>query len=606
MGCLSHRKKQTDAFVDQKWDYINLTDFKSNGCGPGWAYGFLWFSLIISIAVYGVDTFTAVNLLVFNRWSSQIKPAIPFEVSKWIFSVCILLSFVNLAFEGIRAYRIMKRGNVAECYMDSLAARWECIRLGSGHGWRRFLVFAELTKGKKGGEYIALFTYFRFKCTSRIQFSRIRTFSSPVANRPIACIRVIVCMGPRQVVNALTLKSVYLAKLAVESDNVGASFQGFFEKLKTLAEEDYRQTLILSGMCFTLIVWVFSALYLISAVLFYVFFLFHWLPSADGGLSGYCVRKVNKALLKIVTQKVNKALAKGQTDRWKAAMNGEKEYQHPDASLPTLPNLGPVSTHGDALPPMPMLGRSETAPLPPYSSRPGTPATIEMNALDRIRPLQSRTNTGASVSSYSSRAPLVGAAAAFGYGRTGSPAPSLPDIDLKAPLPRPSTANSQRSLASRPGMGHLNSNSNGIFRQHMTQSPAPTEMGSMRSYGPPMGPPPTSQSTDNYGQPAHYDNFNQQGPPSRQYDSFNRNQQSSPAPSASGFRPPPMTRSATGQFPPGGPSHHPRPLHRNLTGPIPPRGPAGDYFDRSGTPQSNRGGAPPYGYDMEAQPYGRY
>lgn len=101
MGCLSHSRKQTrQEFTDHKWDYINLADFKAKGCGPGFVYGYLWFSLILSIAVYGVDSFTAVNLLAFDRWSSKIKPAIPIDVSKWIFSGCIIASFVNLAYEA--------------------------------------------------------------------------------------------------------------------------------------------------------------------------------------------------------------------------------------------------------------------------------------------------------------------------------------------------------------------------------------------------------------------------------------------------------------------------------------------------------------------------
>lgn len=120
--------------------------------------------LIISIAVYGVDTFTAVNLLVFNKWSGEIDPAIDFEISKWIFSICIIASFVNLGFEQLRAMRVMKRGNIAECYLDNIAVRLESIRLGKRQGYRRFLVFAELTKSKKGGQYIALFTYFSFQC----------------------------------------------------------------------------------------------------------------------------------------------------------------------------------------------------------------------------------------------------------------------------------------------------------------------------------------------------------------------------------------------------------------------------------------------------------
>lgn len=121
--------------------------------------------LLVSIAVYGVDTFTAVNLLAFDRWSSSIQPAIDFQISKWIFSACIIASFVNLAFEQLRAMRVMKRGNIAECYLDNIAVRLESLRMGKGQGFKRFLVFAELTKSKKGAEYIALFTYFSFQCS---------------------------------------------------------------------------------------------------------------------------------------------------------------------------------------------------------------------------------------------------------------------------------------------------------------------------------------------------------------------------------------------------------------------------------------------------------
>lgn len=121
------------------------------------------------MAVYGVDSFTAINLLAFDSWSSQVKPKVEFEYLKWIFSVCIILSFVNLGFEHIRARRVMNRGSVAECFLDNLAVRLESIRMGSGQGWRRFLVFAELTKSKKGAEYVALFTYFSFQCEQLIQ-----------------------------------------------------------------------------------------------------------------------------------------------------------------------------------------------------------------------------------------------------------------------------------------------------------------------------------------------------------------------------------------------------------------------------------------------------
>lgn len=163
MGLFNPRSKRHQEFSDQKWDYINLADFHARGCGPGFAYFWLWVMLLVSVIVYALDSFIAVNLLIFDQWSSKIEPGIPLKISKWVFSACILMSFVNLAYEAVRAFRVMKRGNVAECYLDSLAVRWESIRLGSGQGYRRFLVFAELTKSKKGTEYIAIFTYFSLK-----------------------------------------------------------------------------------------------------------------------------------------------------------------------------------------------------------------------------------------------------------------------------------------------------------------------------------------------------------------------------------------------------------------------------------------------------------
>jgi len=143
----------------------SLGDFKSTNCITPFAYGYLWFSLLLSVAVYAVDTFTAYQLLAFNSWSSQVAPTqlIPFDVSKWIFSICIILSFINLGFEHFRARKIMKRGSVAESFLDSLAARLESIRMGKGRGWKRFLVFYDLTKSKKGSEIVALFTYFSFQ-----------------------------------------------------------------------------------------------------------------------------------------------------------------------------------------------------------------------------------------------------------------------------------------------------------------------------------------------------------------------------------------------------------------------------------------------------------
>jgi hypothetical protein len=93
-----------------------------------------------------------------------VKPKVPFEVAKWIFAITIIISYVFLIYRGFRAIRVMRSGSVTECYLEPLAAIWQSMRLTkTGQGWRRFLVFAELTKSKKGANYIALFVYFQFK-----------------------------------------------------------------------------------------------------------------------------------------------------------------------------------------------------------------------------------------------------------------------------------------------------------------------------------------------------------------------------------------------------------------------------------------------------------
>ncbi|KAB8293762.1 hypothetical protein EYC80_009247 [Monilinia laxa] len=426
MGCFSRRAKVDDLRPEQKWDFISLNDFKSTSCLTPFAYAYLWISLGISTAVYGVDTFTAVNLLAFNRWSGEIQPKIPLNVSKWIFSGCIIASWINLGFEHLRAWRVMRRGAVAESYLDNLAVRLESVKMGrNGRGWRRFLVFAELTKSKKGTEYVALFTYFAFQ----------------------SWIRVVFCQGPRQVINALTLYSVFQAKLdPTESSDVGDALLTFFKNVGILAEQQHQQAVILSGMIFTLVVWIFSALSLILAILFYLLFLWHYIPNQDGGLTGFCERKINGRLTKIVSAKVNKAIEEEERKRARADQKAAKKGEKVGGRQATIPKLFDPND-GDKLPDMPMLNRADTmATLPQYTSRPGTPsgnipqtATFELAKLDQKRPALGRFGTG---TSYSSNAPLVDNAGEMGR------LPDLPPLDTDLPFYGPQRTNTGGSQGS--------------------------------------------------------------------------------------------------------------------------------------------------------------
>ena len=151
--------------AERKWTTSILTteqtldDFHPSSSWTPITYAWLWFQALIGVAVFVADTFTAVNLLAFNKWSSKVQPAIPLIYSRWIFAGCIMVSYVLYAYQWQRAIRVMRRGGVAESYLDPLAVQLQSMRI---KGWKRFLVFAELTKSKKGADYVAFFTYFQF------------------------------------------------------------------------------------------------------------------------------------------------------------------------------------------------------------------------------------------------------------------------------------------------------------------------------------------------------------------------------------------------------------------------------------------------------------
>ncbi|KAB8346287.1 hypothetical protein FH972_023331 [Carpinus fangiana] len=251
----------------------------------------------------------------------------------------------------IRALQIMKRNSVADDYLDPMASTLQCLR--GGEGYRKFLVFAALTKSKKGNDYIALFAYFQFR----------------------SMIRIILAQGPRQVINAITLYSVmHIDKIFKgnkdSQDNSDNGIAKFWSNIEALANEDTQQAVILLSMLFTFVIWVFSALSLIVAFVLYITFLWHFIPREDGTVSAYCRRKIEKRLENAVRTNYQKALEKEEAKRKKAEVDAMKfgRKPPPPARRPTLPLLddkdSDVFTN-------PGLSRSTTeSTLPPYAARP--------------------------------------------------------------------------------------------------------------------------------------------------------------------------------------------------------------------------------------------
>ena len=437
MGCCGDREKG-ESSISEKWEDLNLDDFKSESCMAPFSYFFLYVFLLVSLAVYAVDIFTAVNLLAFSRWAGQIKPAIPFEISRWIFAACIIVSFVLLVLRWLNAIRAIRSHGIAQSYLDPLAMRVQSVRMGQrGRGWRRFLVFAELTKHRKGAEYVALYTYFSFEAWMNTVFAD----------------------GPRQVVNAITIYSVTRMDLIPNGKNASADedispILQFFNNVKILAVKNDLRAIVLFGMLFTVVIWVLKALKLASAVILYLSFLWHYIPSHEGSLKSYCQRRINKRLKRIVAKKVDKALANG------VALQDRKPNQ-PNAAggaKPTLPSIGDTDT--DKEPSVGLLSRTTTqTTLPPYTPESGTtglnqdPTLPSLSVLGDKPPL-SRTVTQSSAYSESTSLSESAATTYSPLDRQNSPIPPVPPIPApsmrsNSPMSRPPTSQS-RGTPARP------------------------------------------------------------------------------------------------------------------------------------------------------------
>ncbi|PWW77920.1 hypothetical protein C7212DRAFT_63764, partial [Tuber magnatum] len=268
----------------------NLKDFSPNSFFTRTAYVWVYLSVLIAFLCVAADTYTAITLLVFNRWSSQIRPIIPFDVAKIIFALCIGLSYALYVVDWWHAAGVINRGGVADAYMDSIALRWHSIRGGAGKedpGWKRFLVFARLTEKRGRRDYVALFTYFSFKGWMRVLFAE----------------------GPRVAINTVTLVSVIRADLIPDDATEALGAIGrFFENIGHLYSENRVQALILGAMTFTTIFWLFTIVRLTIACNMYLCYLIRAI--GETSLEDYCRKRIDERMTEIVDENHKQGMRK--------------------------------------------------------------------------------------------------------------------------------------------------------------------------------------------------------------------------------------------------------------------------------------------------------
>ncbi|KAI5852621.1 hypothetical protein DFP73DRAFT_589695 [Morchella snyderi] len=404
MGWLSGYKKKSKLAPEHKFEYINLKDFQDKSFVNVTAYIWIYLSILISLACVAADTYTAITLLVYNRWSSQIQPVIPFETAKIVFAICILISYLLIIYDWFFAIKVIRRGGVADAYMNVIALRWNSVWGGKGgddSGWKRFLVFARLTEQRGKADYVALFTYFSFK----------------------GWVGVVFAEGPRVVINTFTLVSVVSADLLPEKETEALSaISKFFENIDHLWSENKIQVVVLCSMAFTTILWVFAVLQLLIACILFITFLWH-VMNGDS-LRKYCKERIDKRMGEIVLANHKKGIQKENKEKSQAGMLRAPTI--PAAAMMEKPSYTPsvISSNVSAGTRMQQPSRQPTLPrIADMESRRGTPEPLQRvqtstSVASSGRPM-GRSQTMMSGSSYEASAPLILSQAGMGYGGQG-------------------------------------------------------------------------------------------------------------------------------------------------------------------------------------------
>ncbi|KAK3808974.1 MAG: hypothetical protein J3R72DRAFT_464306 [Linnemannia gamsii] len=312
---------------DHKFDFIDVEDYLDNTFWRKLKYSLVFAVVIKGILIYCADLWTAVNLLVSGTWSNSLGVEhnqisfkninISFEIYKWIFAACIVLSFILLAWDMKKAVAIITSRDISYAFTSMIAYRYYAIK-----SYAHFCLFEKIHNSKKQIDEIAFFCFFTFRGWKRLMFAD----------------------GPRQVINGIILITVANRNRDKEGHLNPKIWDYGFGTMPTIT---------MGLMAFTLTLWVISVLLMLAAVVLYIPLVIH----IQGNLKEFCCHKIDKRIDEIVKQKVKDRAAKATMDA-KSGKGGE-------APLPkaTLPNISFMEEGGRS-----------SSPAPPPGSKPRIPA----------------------------------------------------------------------------------------------------------------------------------------------------------------------------------------------------------------------------------------
>ncbi|KAN0061102.1 Potassium transporter [Thecaphora frezii] len=312
MCCNGSANWKREEVPDHKFDFIDVQEYRARGMLSRLKYGIFWAMVIKSFAVYIADIYTAITLLAFGHFSGTIYDKVqddpennfrvPITYGKWIFTGCILFSFLLLAYEAHKSRAIIRSRDISYAYTNVMANNYYSLR-----SYDHFCLFNQINNSKKKKDEFAFFIFFTFKGWKRL----------------------LVADGPRQVINFFTLYG--LGSVAHWSTDPYDYYEG-----------NWTTALMILTMLFTVAVFAASLVLLIIAAIMYIPLLCY----IKGNLKEYCCHKIDKRISEMVKRKKKQRLLKQAAIARKEAagdfshlMNKKGEIVGRAIPQPTLPNV---------------------------------------------------------------------------------------------------------------------------------------------------------------------------------------------------------------------------------------------------------------------------
>lgn len=200
------------------FDLIDLQQFRNFRCWTLTGYVYTWIMVVLAWALLGLDVYTCVNILAFDRWSSLEVQPYQYLIAKWIFTGCILFQFVLMAYHWVWAIKTYRTRNIALVYVNSIAKTIYTVRLYLHH-CLFFLVEQD--------------NFYDWACF--LSYTEIDN-----------ALQVLVADTPRQVINILTLR-FYATD--------GELLNDILRNIQHIATTNVKLLVILLFMCLLVIIW---------------------------------------------------------------------------------------------------------------------------------------------------------------------------------------------------------------------------------------------------------------------------------------------------------------------------------------------------------------